>query len=57
MMTPREVADNLKVSEITIKDWLRSGKMKGIKIGGKLWRIRRKDAENFIEEYKERRVK
>ncbi|MEM4625767.1 MAG: helix-turn-helix domain-containing protein [Candidatus Pacearchaeota archaeon] len=47
LYTPEEVAEILKVSVITVKKWLRSGELKGIKVG-KFWRIREEDLEEFL---------
>ncbi|MEM5816034.1 MAG: helix-turn-helix domain-containing protein [Candidatus Aenigmatarchaeota archaeon] len=47
LYTPEEVAEILKVSVITVKKWLRSGELKGIKVG-KLWRIREEDLQEFL---------
>ena len=38
VLTPEETAELLRVSSKTVRDWLRSGKLKGIKIG-RQWRI------------------
>jgi excisionase family DNA binding protein len=38
ILTPEETAERLKVSAKTIRDWLRQGRLKGIKIG-RQWRI------------------
>lgn len=32
--TPAEVADILKVAECTINTWVKSGKLKAVKLGG-----------------------
>jgi len=48
LLTPEEVAERLVMSPKTIRDWLRKGKLKGVKTG-KLWRIRERDLEAFIE--------
>jgi excisionase family DNA binding protein len=37
-LTPKEVAEKLRVSEKTVLKWLNSGYLKGLKIGG-VWRI------------------
>jgi excisionase family DNA binding protein len=49
IFTPKEVAEKLTVSIKTVKDWLRSGKLKGVKVG-RLWRVRESDLENFLKE-------
>lgn len=46
-LTPEEAAEILKVKKTTIWNWLRTGKLKGIKTG-KIWRIRRDDLEEFL---------
>jgi excisionase family DNA binding protein len=38
VLTPEETAERLKISAKTIRDWLRSGRLKGIKIG-RQWRV------------------
>lgn len=48
LLTPEEAAERLVVSPKTIRDWLRQGKLKGVKTG-KLWRIRERDLEAFLE--------
>ena len=49
LLTPKEVADRLRVSEQTVLRWLRSGKLKGVK-AGKLWRVEEEELEKFIKE-------
>jgi len=51
LLTPVEAAERLSVSRKSILDWLRSGKLKGVKVG-KLWRIREADLEAFLKEPK-----
>lgn len=45
--TPKEVAARLKLSEKTVLEYLREGKLAGFKIG-KHWRIRASDLESLI---------
>lgn len=47
LLTPEEVAERLAVSPKSVREWLRSGKLKGIKLG-KLWRVRESTLEDFI---------
>jgi excisionase family DNA binding protein len=42
-----ETAERLGVSKWTIADWIKAGRVKGIKIG-KFWRVRERDLEAFI---------
>lgn len=52
MLTISEVAEQLRVSEITIYRYLKSGQIKGTKIG-KQWRIR----EDIVEKIKSEGIK
>jgi len=45
---PQEVAEHLHLSARTIFEWLRSGKLKGIKVG-RQWRVRETDLEAFLQ--------
>lgn len=49
LMTPEQAADQLVVSPKTLRDWLRSGRLRGVKVG-RLWRVRPSDLEAFIQE-------
>ncbi|MCE7874680.1 DNA-binding protein [bacterium CPR1] len=48
IMTPVEVARRLKVKKRTVLEWLRQGKLKGLKLG-RLWRIRARDLDQFLQ--------
>lgn len=52
LLTPEEVAERLYISARTIGEWLRHGKIKGIKVG-RLWRIKECDLEHFVQEIDE----
>jgi len=48
-----DVAEILGFKEKTVREWLRTGKLKGKKVG-RLWRVKESDLEEFInntEEY------
>ena len=49
LLTQKEVAERLTLSPKTVGDWLRAGKLKGIKIG-RLWRVKESDLQRFIDE-------
>ena len=49
LMTPKQAAERLIVSEKTVKDWLRAGTLKGIKVG-RLWRIKESDLHEFLKD-------
>lgn len=51
LLTPEEVAERLAVTPRSIRIWLRQGKLKGVRVG-RLWRIRERDLEAFLEEEK-----
>ncbi len=48
LLTPEEAAQVLQVSPLTVRKWLRGGKLKGVKPGGKVWRVREEDLEEFL---------
>ncbi|MBE0450335.1 MAG: helix-turn-helix domain-containing protein [Clostridia bacterium] len=54
IMTLTEVAEYLKISEVTTYKMMQSGKIPGFKIG-RSWRIKREDLEHHIDSLKERK--
>jgi excisionase family DNA binding protein len=50
MLTPKDVAGILGVHQKTVHLWLRNGKLKGIKISYRAWRIPRSALDQFIEQ-------
>jgi excisionase family DNA binding protein len=48
ILTPEQVAKRLHISHLTVGNWLRSGKLKGVKVG-RLWRVRESDLETFLK--------
>ena len=48
-LSPDDVAELLSVTAKTVRDWLRSGDLIGIKVG-KSWRIHRTDLDRLIGE-------
>jgi len=46
-LTPKEIAEILKVAESDVLNWLDSGEMHGIKIG-QIWRVREDQFDEFI---------
>lgn len=46
-ITPEEAAAVFKVTTKTIREWIRLGRLKGVKIG-KIWRIKETDFKAFI---------
>ena len=48
LLTPKQVAERLQVTERTVYGWLRRGTLPALKLG-RLWRIRSEDLEAFLE--------
>ncbi|MEN2996195.1 MAG: helix-turn-helix domain-containing protein [Acetomicrobium sp.] len=48
LLTPKDAAEILSLSPVTIKKWLWQGKLKGIKVGS-VWRIRESDLKAFLK--------
>jgi len=49
LLTVSETAEKLKIDEETVRRWLLTGKLKGIKISRQAWRIKREDLDSFIQ--------
>lgn len=47
--TPEQIAEILQVNLITVHRWLRAGKLVGVKIGRRLWRIRKESLDEFLD--------
>ncbi len=47
LYTPEGAAEALMVSPKTVREWLRTGKLGGVKVG-RLWRVRESDLETFL---------
>ena len=51
LLTAQEVAEYLRVHVVTVRKWLESGQLNGIKLRGKAgWRIREAEMERFLAE-------
>jgi excisionase family DNA binding protein len=48
LLTPEQVADRLSLSVLTVRAWLRSGRLPGVKPGGRVWRVRESDLDAYI---------
>jgi excisionase family DNA binding protein len=48
LLTVEEAAAKLKLAHKTLRDWLRTGKLSGVKMG-KRWLIREEDLEATIQ--------
>jgi excisionase family DNA binding protein len=48
LMTVKEVAEELKVKEATVTEWLRTGRLRGVK-AGRQWRVPADAVEEFLK--------
>ena len=48
LLTPAQVGERLQLTERTVYQWLRDGRLVGHKLG-RLWRIRPEDLEEFLD--------
>jgi excisionase family DNA binding protein len=55
LLTPEETAQRLKISERTVVEWLRRGRLAGVKVG-RLWRVRPRELRRFLREGERRAV-
>ncbi len=49
LYTVEEAAEYLQVVPATVREWLRKGEMKGVKLGGRIWRIREQDLVEYLD--------
>ena len=56
LLTPEAAAEKLAVSVKTVKNLLRSGKLRGVKVGN-LWRLQEEALEEYLEEPSQRAQK
>ena len=48
LLTPAQAAERLQVTERTVYQWLRQGKLPGHRLG-RLWRIHPRDYDSFLK--------
>jgi excisionase family DNA binding protein len=49
LLTVEQAAAKLQIAPKTLKDWLRAGRIKGVRLG-KLWRLKETDIEAFVNQ-------
>lgn len=49
LLTPEEIAKTLSISPETVRTWLRTGRLKGLKAGPRMWRVRESDLAEFLK--------
>lgn len=47
-LTAREVAEELRVTPVSVQTWCRTGQLKAVQ-AGRQWRIKREDLETFLK--------
>ncbi len=50
LLTPAQIAERLQLQERTVTRWLRTGYLRGFKLG-KEWRVSSEDLRSFIENH------
>lgn len=55
ILTPKDIADELKLNVKTVDRWLKTGYLKGFKVG-RLWRVREKDLIEFVNKDEEETI-
>ena len=52
LLTVQQVAERLQVTEWTVREWLKAGRLRGFRLGGRKsgWRIGASDLQRFIAE-------
>ena len=48
LLTVTEVAEQLRVTGVTVRAWIRSGRLAAIRVGGRGYRVRRSDLEQMV---------
>ncbi len=49
LLSPEEVAKRLAISPKTVREYLREGRIKAMKVG-RLWRVRESDLQQYLKE-------
>jgi excisionase family DNA binding protein len=49
LLTVHEVAERLNLSEYTVYTWFRVGKLKGMRLEGRFWRMAEGDLEEYLK--------
>lgn len=49
-ISTRQAAQKYNIAQVTVRKWLAEGRLKGKKIGPRLWRVSEAELERFISE-------
>jgi excisionase family DNA binding protein len=52
LLTPEQISKKLKVSIFTVYRWIKSGKLKAIKLTPRVFRIEEKELKTFLNKRK-----
>lgn len=47
-LSTKEAAERYNISPVTVRKWLTEGRLKGKKVGPKLWRVSEEELERYI---------
>jgi len=47
-ISTKQAAEKYNIAQVTVRKWLLEGKLKGKKVGPKLWRISEAELDRFI---------
>lgn len=50
LLSVRDVAGRLQLSEYVTREYLKNGKIKGTKLNDRLWRVKEEDLQQFLNE-------
>ncbi len=48
LLSPEDVAERLAVNPATVRSWLRSGKLEGVKLGKRMWRVDESEVQALL---------
>jgi len=53
LITVKEAAEMLNITAAAVYDYLRAGKLQGVKLAGTTWRTTEEDVEAFIKKWRD----
>jgi excisionase family DNA binding protein len=55
-LSVEQVSNELSIHPVTVREWLRTGRLAGKKAGPRKWRVQRKDLQEFLDPGSSNRV-
>ncbi len=49
-ISTKQAAEKYNIAQVTVRKWLLEGRLKGKKVGPKLWRVSEAELDRFINE-------